>query len=565
MSEFFNISREVALAFLQTAVIVDDGAFMVGQEHPDKASSEQILPQLSTPGRGSGSSEQETRIEPERAQRPLNAKEITDSFAKDGLTCAILRPYEGEEIVNSTLRCSQRSDIVVLDWKLKESEEGGETTLKIIQKILETDNKQRGRLRLIAIYTAEPRLTAIVEKIKNALPEDLRKKVNDTDDGHALRFGSTLITTYAKDDVVHTKSERAVSDSELPARLIDDFTTLTNGLISNVALASFAALRNGTHHILERLHPELDYPYLSHRALLTQPDDAAELAVELVMGEVRAILEHNAVGSHANIEAINAWVDARFEEDRTFSYPNEDFKPISRKSLKLLLNRGRDNFGAEHASEKKIKSFMNKFKTHPSELFMDLPTEASFRDLEFARLTTVRGRLGTDDGSTEDPLPMLDLGTILRTTEKSEGTSERHSYWLCVQPRCDCVRIESTGRSFPLLPLEVIDEDSSNSKKFTFVVFDPDAEKHIKLKLISKPYGLRMADFKPKPGDHDTVRATKRDSSLVFQSETGELFVWIDILKSEFAQKVANDFAAQIARVGVSPSEWLRLLTERER
>lgn len=43
-----------------------------------------------------------------------------------------------------------------------------------------------------------------------------------------------------------------------------------------------------------------------------------------------------------------------------------------------------------------------------------------------------------------------------------------------------------------------------------------------------------------------------------FDAGADEMFQWVFDLKDADAQKVANHFAAQLARVGLDESEWLR-------
>ena len=555
MPDFLQSSREVALRFLQTVVIVDDGAYIVLEEHPDS-----VISELKTPGRGDRQLVEGASAGQERAQRELDAKAVIDSFAEYGLICAVLRPREDEKITDSTLKCSERADVLVLDWKLKEGEEGGETTREIIRRTIESDAGQNGRLRLIAVYTAEADLKGIVEQIRDDLPVNVRESVNELDGGFALRLGSTLITVYSKEDVDPSSPERSVSESDLPIQLIDAFTQLTSGLVSNVALASLSALRDGTHHILNRLHSDLDIPYLSHRALLSQPDDAVEHVVSLVTSEVRALLDYSDVGAYANLSSIKERIDMLFDNSAsaTFSHPEASSEEISLEKLLSLLELGLESFDPDMSSKTKSEKFKKALRGKPSELFKLGAAEAHMRDLEYARLTTLRGKPSVRNYADNSSPLILDLGTILRSTKKTTHNEGDHAYWLCIQPKCDCVRIDREGRRFPFLPLEVVEQDAN--KKFTFVVRDPD-ENDVRLKLVDKPYELKMVHFKPGAGV-GVVHAKNEGSTFVFNSEMEGSFIWIDDLKFEFAQKVSNDFAAQIARVGVNPSEWLRLISK---
>jgi hypothetical protein len=98
-----------------------------------------------------------------------------------------------------------------------------------------------------------------------------------------------------------------VSEEKLPLRLQDEFASLAEGLLSNVALATIAAIRGSTHHVLGKITGTMDGPYFHHRALLPIASDAEEYAVDVVLSELKSVVDKQGVAEkYAGIPAIEA-------------------------------------------------------------------------------------------------------------------------------------------------------------------------------------------------------------------------------------------------------------------
>ena len=149
------------------------------------------------------------------------------------------------------------------------------------------------------------------------------------------------------------------------------------------------------------------------------------------------------------------------------------------------------------------------------------------------------------------PLPVLQLGTIVSIKNESER------FLLCMQPVCDSVRLKGEV-VFPFLELEVITEDD---KPFNIII--PKEDSFIKVKVLKKPNSLIMHTFSV-DGEDDRIRARKENHSLLFQTKKGSKINYIAELKSKHAQRVANEFATYVSRVGLDESEWLRRWSRNE-
>jgi hypothetical protein len=140
-----------------------------------------------------------------------------------------------------------------------------------------------------------------------------------------------------------------------------------------------------------------------------------------------------------------------------------------------------------------------------------------------------------------DYIPFLTQGSILKD-EKNDS-----EYYLCVQPKCDSVRINTKGRYFLLLRLYKIQEDKS---------FDIAINESTKLKIDYSVFHSKLINFKSTNGK--IIPINEDDKQKKFIRLDNAKMIWIGELKNDFAQSISNTFAAQLARVGMDHSEWLR-------
>ncbi len=122
---FFARSEAFAEGFLQTAVVVDDRAFVTEQESdPVGPLAQPATPSTITPRTdgtaveiGVGPPLEVVAFAPE-AHR-LDAQPVIDGFARRGIVCAVLKRVPDDTLNNPTSRLSRLAgvaDIMVLDW-----------------------------------------------------------------------------------------------------------------------------------------------------------------------------------------------------------------------------------------------------------------------------------------------------------------------------------------------------------------------------------------------------------------------------------------------------------------
>ena len=139
-------SIEVAHSFLQTVVVVDDRALnpVVG-----KLPDDDVQPSVAHRGVVGGLRIPDYEV---GDQHDLDAKRISQAFARHGLVCGLLSPSSSESLTDELLTAARRADLVVLDWVLDRDE--GRAAMELLERLLQRDSVPGAeRLRAIAIYT----------------------------------------------------------------------------------------------------------------------------------------------------------------------------------------------------------------------------------------------------------------------------------------------------------------------------------------------------------------------------------------------------------------------------
>lgn len=565
---FVDRSRRVSKRFLQTAVVVDDQPHYLKEPRPG---------QVTPPSRGGGKTVRAGGEDLPPGKPPKNdlrAKLLADSFASRGIVCAILQPVltdggpsvEREEIQEVESRAdlaTQRADIVILDWNLRGDDANpGSDAKGIIRAILKTDDREVGphsgkqasrRLRLIAVYTGEAGLSEIASEL-HALAVELELPEPKLE-GYCVEAGPVTFVVYGKEggtiQDLEEDETRRVNERDLPERLLADFTAQTSGLLSNVTLASLSAVRDNTHRILSRFSPQVDAPYVAHRAMLTPPDEAEDHPVPLVAAEIEGVLaDDQAVPELVGQEALREWLET--VENAPMGEGLEMERDRFREALLALAIGGLKEHNPAPFGDKwksLIKGLRERKKNVLSKLTNEmtpLGREGEESDQEFAALTATKSQY-------DEPRPVLRLGTVVAVGDSDD-------FRLCVQPVCDSVRLpEEMSRSFPMLKLYVV-QPGDLSRPFELVVRS-DSQTYVRLRVSLKPHDLTMLSFEPTPG-RGTVTALGGDSDgyrWFRQPSNGVPGVrWVSDLKPAFAHRIANRFGAEVSRVGLTESEWLR-------
>lgn len=544
-SIFFNSSKEIANKYIQSILFVDDEIFSL-----------------------------------DKTDNSLDSNALINIFSKAKKLCALNQPrYQGD--LENIIELAKKADITVLDWKIhieqnsyesineEEDEEEydprGVFTLKLIQQIM---NEQPNCLKLIMVYTGETNLEAILDKIKNTLEHkgcnDFEKSTENT-----LSNSSIKIIVRGKPYLASTLKHNAnlkkwiVTYECLPDFLLTEFTKMTEGLISNVVLNAITSIRSNSSKLLNIYNKSMDPAFLAHRALLPIMDDASELLKESISTSIRAIFDYEEIESMCNIEHINNWIDDKISEPKTLKMDNSSIN-IGGNELKIWQSEGfevmcQDIFEKashnQNISKNQIDKYIkNSLVDNISSYFS--PIQKDDIDELFSTLTHHKSNYMIPSYT-----PTLSLGSVVKE-------EKRENYWLCIQQRCDCVRIgDDEERRFLFLPLKKVEK----TEKFTFIGIENNLL--IRLLLNDKTYNVRTIKFKSTLNGKvvsvmtngkytfTPVYSSKHSS---YNSEIDGNFIWIMDIKDSHAQRIANNFAAKLARVGLDESEWLRRKREKK-
>jgi hypothetical protein len=545
---FEQLSQQVVREFLSTVVVVDDQAQL-------GATDASVAPHVvRAPGRQGADAAPDKEPLPDGTDRAhlLKAKPLIDSFASIGIVCAVLRPsdQEIEDFDRVLPPVAESCDVIVIDWVLYEFKQG-EKTLEIIQHLLQPERPDSGRARLIIIYTGEKDLQGITSSVRHAfnLPEQ-----DGAADPFTIHYGAAQICIYAKEEtqLLEVDKHRKIGFDKLPETVVIEFSRMTSGLISNVALRSLAALRSNTHQLLRKFHRELDPPYVTHSTLLGN-EEAADHLIPLIVSEIQAVLEDRGVGDLANRHRILQWLRQQRTRGLVFELPQHVKEEEYWAGLTFLVEHGVSDNSLTDLFERHKKFAIgvlkNKDKDKAKSALCDCLTKIvtvqadrpNVTDHELASLMSVRSHYSS-------PTPALTLGSIVL-----EIAGGQQQYLLCVQPRCDSVRLKGE-RGFPFLPMKAVSEN----ERCDFMIEDNGSV--LRLVLSRDPFKVKMVKFAPAGAHEDQILAHNRKGARVFRA-SGKIknYRWVAELKTAHAQRVANQYAYQLSRVGLTESEWHRV------
>jgi hypothetical protein len=579
--DFNQFCHQAAVQFLQTVVVIDNEAIFC--ETPcDIIHQRDIIQDIVEPSTGvlggsktaaqgnvgviETSPMESTRDEDIDAEIPkelreniLKAAPLINAFADDGVVCSIIRPDLGDEkVVDRAVAVASVADIVVVDWALgkKQGETEGQRAKEIIKGIIEGDLKKRGRLRLIAIYTAEDNPTSILDELYKHIEKLIYSdKLCKNSDKFTIQNRFLKIAVLLKKAAGnHIPNIKPVDFHELPGKLQALFAEQNSGLLPSVTLRAIAAIREGTHHLLAVLHKDLDSALVGHRCLLPHPEDAEEFCEDLVAGEIRSILALAKIGTHfAGLKQNQLWVASRLSDHGKVTFDELEATPDQIANLLSIEGEDRHKlFKTEIKKEWATRVGKNQKKApifEPNCIPQFLCGEAKRGikiNQEFARLISFKREAFGLRQPPKNWLPRLTLGTVLQRVKDGK-------IFLCLQPRCESVRLKNDEkRVFPFL------EMAKGKEKECLIINTVSADltpEEKKLFFESKPKNQAVFEFKSINGN--TIIAEKEDNLYLFSADQTK-FYWLGDLKDPFAQSIVGKMSDVVGSVGIDPYEWQR-------
>ena len=550
---FEKLRHAAAREFAQTMIVIDDEANLVPEEP-----SSQPVGDLRPPSRITSSappadtSAKHVGSEKSDSQK-LNAKSLIDNAMDLGLICSVLRPKKGENFQGRVVRAAKAADIVCLDWEI--FGDGGDAASKIIADIIRADDKQNGRLRLIAIYTGDKTNDKILGKILAAIPEELRE-AHEFKEGFLQidsQNGVRIVCLFKGHGIQLTdhRKDNQVGEDKLPERLQSAFANLSEGLLSNVALATIASIRSSTHHVLSKFSGQMDGPFFHHRALAERPEDAGDYAVDIVLSELKgAVDKRHVAATYAGPEAIKARIQEKAgnAEKLTLHYEDKGKPGTFPLEVDVSVEIVTDGFNLVVGKGKLPKSLGQKTaKKNLSSLFCDSYKAARSQMHQFAALTGVRAYPGSRPYHSSPFSPQLGLGTIVQDKDKT--------YLMCLQASCDSVRIKDVG-NFLFVPLDTEDSKpehvvpvplSSHTHKFNYIGLCTTKESYRVVRSIA---------FVSCPTTKTVTAEPSQDRSGFDFVDTGRnAYRWIADLKRRRAFRTVQRLGQSMGRLGFDEFE----------
>lgn len=623
---FLNISRQVAESFLQTVIVIDDEAHLRGCPEEITKLNEEITrlkmeldlakfceqnsPEaLNEPGRitqEQPAEKVETQIQSEEEVKDhkLDAKLMGDIFAEKGLVCSVLKPEIGDDRpLNESIQAIKRSDVLILDWIL--NRDNGSKIQSLISEIITSDKENGGRLRLILIYTGETDLNGVQEKIEEKIRTDHPEIILNENIDFTLKYDSLKISIYAKEQSATPHTMRKIPIRLLPQCVIEEFISLTNGIIPNITLDSLSAIRNNTHILLNKFNADLDAPFLAHRSLLENPYEASEHLTSILSEELNAIMnDYETAERHLSPENIISWANDRKVIEENLILPLQE-----PEKFQALITLGLTNSDVKRIHDK-LKGYTNNNFAEVTKLFTaDLEAhkkiETTKQNLARAKqLRTSADNLVKKESSSENnmsyTLANKECSTLQNELDALESEYKRESlmieqkdhrfatlmsmmsryinpvvhmrlgvviknvidnqYYICMQPRCDSVRIYSEIRSFPFLPLKLLTKEERGEGFDLTIFFELE---YLYFKIMLEPYETKLLEFKPDETIKKIMPILNNDRKFEFTCKGTQKYIFCGELKPLFAQDIATLYASKLSRVGLNKSEWHRRWNEK--
>lgn len=489
----------------------------------------------------------------------LDVQVVSDAFSERGIACAFVLPTDGKgeaaQITARILSAARFADLLVIDWHLRDNNPA--LTLRALKEIAEADAKERGRMRLICIYTGQG-LEAMYEAkgILQGSVEALSQggvELKIANDGRSARSANNLLLLLSKGEC---------KPEELPDILIDAFANLADGLLPSFALAAVGAIRKNVHHMITQFSSDMDSAYVANRMITDPPGDVAELIRELFVAECDNALGLERIADcYLDVQQIKNWMDVRNMPLSTQTLPYKDSignsctAKIDRHKLDSLLDFGvTEDHMILDENETKL-SFHNSRRQIISSALCRNKDEALNSERRFARLVGLRREAF---GSTKIHVdnswrPSLTTGTLLKILDAEKSTSK---YLMCVTPACDSLRLSKESRF-------VFIGDVSHKDKANLVLTD-EAGSIVKIHFPHERPVVMTITFSPDLKT-EKVMAVREEVDgqvrFVFSSVDVESkkFLWLGEVRYGRATSDVAKVASHWMRIGVNDSEYLRL------
>jgi hypothetical protein len=267
---------------------------------------------------------------------------------------------------------------------------------------------------------------------------------------------------------------------------------------------------------------------------------------------MEALLDEDLINELLSDDAIVEWLATRADpmpilQPKAGALNTED---KARAAVREICQKGL--FEVQTGTSKEVWSWLNKtsvsnLKTLTDAIAGEAVENANEHLEELMSLQPMYG----------EAAPTLSLGSILKSERPATGESPASAdYWICVQPSCDCfIRTDGTNRrrGFPFLPLKTVEIPP-------FDIVLRDGVSWVRLKCEAKQFRISMFNFEATNAE-GSIESTIDDERYRFITTEGQIFTYLGQLKFPQAQRVAQNLSSDVGRVGLTETEWLRILS----
>lgn len=604
--------------YLRTVLFVDDKIFPPDSSTATEHAGEEVvhIPLIpdtdnkggatrqkanASPGQPEGSAKTETDTtdhqEGSEATQEVNPKEIVDGFAKYGIACSLYQPQESDFLLNSDswpsdstddaaetsdgtseaednvpplIALCEHADVFILDWKLTNGSDGSDSPVPRIIHELINKSKKAGNpkpIRFCAIYTLQNKDTVLY---------DLKTKLVSlypslTIDGRVKKIvleGMT-IRIYGKPGTSGNQ-ESVVTPSELAKEIIKDFTSEYEGIMSATALYGIATVRDNAKRILDKFPKEMDPELVLHAGLTIKEKNIVADITSLLGDEISSVLSDMDLNDdliyNLCAEAISKCSFKLFEKnesDKSDKFNSIFSEKATSKSAKKYLQNIfiQKTYFPEISEEFLKKKYFKKDQFEPDQNVLQGFRKIVERQL-MKRSKVIFGALSSlfCQRTIYSHKKILHFGTIVRKVFPDGNHTQE--YFLCLMPSCDSIRLKDTdinerNETYPIphkFPFWKLDLVLNEGEQRTHGFYVESCGKYLALcakgKIRDK---LHLFEFFSQQG------------SVIFNrniiSTVGSVkYEWIAELKPAHIQRIAEGVSREFSRVGLTESEWLRLL-----
>ena len=513
-SEFTNNHfKPCVKEFVSTVLLIDDDLLGLKKTAPTSGSGGQ----LSVPVPGAARTLENNSLEEPantnnfngETRRLVQTTDLIKNFSEESLLVTPINPRElesqtREECVQILIKLAEKADVIILDWEMDVSF-GDRTSVSnsdLSSQLIEQLNSDK-KYRLIIIYTAEN-----PDSINISPSENIEVK------------------KYCKSPI-HERYYKTYK--QLAAQITIDYLSSKKGLLSSTLLSTLTQLRQSTYLMLSALNKDYDIALLYHRILLENPDKTCDFCNDIIADEILSHISPDIIKANLHKSVVKDYIlesNIQFEFKKNNSSPRTN---LTDEQLDSIIEGGYKSYFTEKIS-KSISFGQN----------IDFMVKDD--DLEkfkaFSYYTTMQS---TQSRS------YLKLGCIVK---------KDNVFFLCLQPPCDSERITSSNetgfcdkpQNFLFLKL------TESEKKVSFYVKEGGSFKGLQITFKAVETFLFAGN-----GDGFVSTDENGDYATYCQNSSSIKLHFICCLKPMFAQKIANEFAANISRVGIDQFEWLRL------